>query len=849
MGAPGRRQRQGTQTLKIDAMKRPFEVIVMRDVREPEEKRARPRSVQGSTTLSAEQIQREMAREGEDPTQEEVNESIDAFRPEDTILDEAQYKSLSRGLAESFTAEQLHNFFSQSLNLAAVEGDVVQLLQAQPNELEARYQRTQWRPGRTPIEKRLPLGTVVKKSERANKAKTVEQILRLLWKLAIHTEEQKVGELEMKLQSWELSYLFDLRYATPEGGELRTMYERLVDSSFLLRACDLRPYRSRGYLRISGRRQDAEQVAQNIVQRLQHLASTRFELGVFQPLLGTPGWPGTFESLFRQEDIHLVQLRTTSIIEQSGSHVNIHSDTTDRTEKARGLLLYLLELPSITSSTVVADATEEYDRAVPLTQPPSTTLPLRQRKLQLARLTLPTARKLEEGKNISKRDLRTQKINTKSIASTSANVVDMLLRASPIGPKPDVGKTQAYWGVNGYHVKTVPWAAQICTIVSDAKSSSRRPRAKQQRGHKSTVDGLSIVDSRTRGLETLLSYFTPRLDPSQEHPKTRTTGVFAARFVPSPLSQRGLRDLRELPSFELIYRYYTREDGSSDIWLIMAQACLDEQDFHVPLPSEATDVRLHRRTLMRGRGEQIPPNADIMAFTNTLRASLRSSNRTVLVGKSQLRIDMPAALARKAGESESDRPTASATYLFLGFEWRQIHEYSPLPVEKLPARIDPEIKEVMASFGTDLHLQLKEVGAGAFGGRRTEVWLHHSRPYDRPTGPKSLERARSATTENNEDEGSNPANAMTPFEDDQDVENGSVSSPSSPEDTTARLVKTALGLTRLLTKINDGEIQPMTYSGHGIEDRQGQRAESGEAIKEAIDGSRGTVAEPATNSV
>ena len=261
VGEPGKRQRQGTQQLKIDTMGNNVEVILMRDVQERTEERKLPVAPSDVPAVSAAQISQSVANESQDASMEEVIESIDALRPDTKALDAEHHESLLQSLKNGYNALQLSHYLSVALNLSAVQGDKVHIIPEELADANRRHQRSQWHPGRTPLEKRQPIGSVVHKSETRNRPKLAEQILRLAWNLTIQTEEQKVGELEIRLKPWELSYFFALRETEKSN---QPMYKQCIASPLLLRSSDVRPYYPHSIMRITARRQDAEEIASRL---------------------------------------------------------------------------------------------------------------------------------------------------------------------------------------------------------------------------------------------------------------------------------------------------------------------------------------------------------------------------------------------------------------------------------------------------------------------------------------------------------------------------------------------------------------------------------------------------------
>lgn len=794
-------------------MKKPFEVIVMQDVREPEEQIPLPNKLSDDTIVTGSDIERQMQKEGEEPTRDEVHESINALRPDTTLLDEAQYNKLSKKLTNGFTTEQLRDFFAHSVNLSAVEGDTVHFLRKEPTKLESQYNTTQWRPGRTPLETRLPLGPVVKKSEKLNKSKTAEQILRLSWSLSIHTEEQKVGEMEMQLRDWELKFLFDLPGSQSPG---RSMYEDFIDSAFLLRACKVALYRPHEYLRISGRRQDAEEVARRIESRLSEVGSSGFGLNAYQPLLGTPGWASSLDYLFSEDDIKMVQRRTSTIIEKPKSaRVQVHGLTESNRHEAHRILLNLLELRTPGRLHVLEDVTSQQNDSVSFPEHADSTLHLRHRKLKLTRMAVPARKR--DFNDVAAHRPPEENVARPQMSSIRERVVNELAETKAM-EIPSVNEDPAsYWDTAALQVS--PWQAQICKVLH-ADPAFRRSRKKKR----TDSSAMTVVNAQIPRLEGLLTFF----EPTRQVPATsKPSPLLIARFIPQESVRSGplrsdKRNIETLPTIELAYRLYKTEEGKDSVWLVNAWAILERQDIRVPLPTESTDLRLERSVHLRMAGMKFRSAPEIRRFTDALRESLQASEKGNLVGQPSLQFSLPAALARGPSRSntKAGRREVPIEYSFIGFEQQQTTEFGPVAAERLPAKMNEEMKKVLEGLGKDVHLQLKEVAAGSVGGRRLETIVHY-RPPKPPWQLKQMPALEDEVPVEQDAEQDGPE-SFKPFTFAREQKSDAEPSPSEQE-LTSRVVHSAMGLTRLLTKLNALEMQPMRH--HWRESRASEEAQ------------------------
>ena len=460
-GKRGQRQRETHARLKTDAMKKPFEVIVMRDVPEPKEDLPSSRGSEvsllphRSTGISASEI-----LEVEDPSMEEVAESIESLRPESTILEEEQYNHLVKELMDGYNLQQLFSYLTHVLRLDSIDADSVKLLNQEPSPQEGRLKRSTWRPGRTPLQQRRTLAGILKKSEiGTNKTKLANQIMRLAWNLTIHSEMQSVGELEVTLTTWQMRYLFDLSL----GG--LPIYYTMITSTLLQRNAQVRPYRPDNIMRITARRQDAEEIAEQIERQLQEVAQLEINLGVFRKVLSRPGWPKYFEVLFDESALNEIERATTTVIYRKNfKTLRINGRSVESTQHARRLLLSLLNLPSPRSVEITDEvaASQEVEKTsgsqaqLLLPDHASSNVHLWKQNHKFGRLTLPSPRAVAPP-SVDREALNTQNgdgpnVQDHKVASTERSIHSQRLidRLSTFNPVHAVdyqatGDPDSYW--------------------------------------------------------------------------------------------------------------------------------------------------------------------------------------------------------------------------------------------------------------------------------------------------------------------------------------------------------------------------------------------------------------------
>ena len=842
IGKPGRRQRERSARLKTKAMAKPFDVIVMQDVTEPKEESVKsgtgvPPTSSRRSEITGAQIASEILDVRQEPSQEEVEESIVSLRPETTILDERQYNHLARTLLDSYTTQQLSQYLTNVLNLSSIAEDEVQLTREENVGRKDGLRRSQWRPGRTPLGQRHTHAGVLKKSEiGTNKGRLAQQILRLAWNLTIQSEMQQIGELEIVLEKWQTSYLFELSM-----GQV-PMYQAMIDSPLLRRSAEIRPYWPHNIMRVTARRQDAEDIAEQIERKLQDLKSEEVKLAAFRHVLGEPGWPKRLEYLFDESILKNVEQRTTSVFERRDfKTLVIHSASDVSLHHARRVLLSTLSLPSphttettdVIAASIGTEKTGLIQRPLLLPEHVGPNLHLRYRDLKLGRLSISTgaaikrwhAEKDADRRNDEKPETEDRQEADPTLVTDAQNLTSRLSNIGPFYPVEGSTTTDrsSYWIFRRY-LESQSWDVQFCKILYPAASAldmtSLSQAASQRKKDKvpsikPLMDGSrqSVLQSQVPGVADLLSFFTPK------HRQIRPPYLIA-HFMPSPLTKHGVVTMKTLPRIEIRYGFpqadpFDQSDTDRGIRILGMQAILAEQELRVPLPHEAVDLRMHRNTLLPAWNTGAFEDAEIDRFTQTLERSAMQGDGA-LYGEPMINIRLPSWLlarhpsARRSGRPQKDFKTE---YLFERFEQVQTVDFVPLHLDETAEAIDLILKNVLVRMPKNMFLRYREVEGGAVGGRRTELRLRYEPlsklAYDRINESRKIDFGLQGTDTGQLEE--------TTAQAEEDEE------PSFPEadkirQSDLRLVETSLGLANALTRINAGELLPLQVSRKDSED-------------------------------
>ena len=822
VGKHGRRQRESSARLGTDAMKKPFEVILMKDVPEPREEAATSETdIAFPPSNEREAEKRHIPSnilQSEEPSQTEVELSIDSLRPETTILDDTQYYELAKGLSESYNPKQLSLYLTKSLKLSSPElAEVnITLKKALGRQRKGRFQGSSWRPGRTPLQQRPAVKFVVnKRYTGTTKTKLVEQILRSAWRLGVHSEMQQIGELEIQLPGWQISYLFDLSNAG------MPMYEAMIDSALLRRNSEVRPYRPDCVMRITARRQDAMDIADQVLKKLQDTASLTVDLGVFRGMLGRLGWPNRFEQLFDEATLSDVGQRTSTVTEWSDfKTLVIHGETKDSVLNARRLLLSNLALPSpqsiettdAISATVGDHNAEGPNRPLLLPTHSTSNLPLHYRHLTLGRLLLPTgivtkspymadgADQTSNGEAMDQHMAETESAFKTQVHSLTSR----LFRKQPYNTVAESAPihSNSYW--NGQaNIQPLPWMVQFDDILHPAApaldmTSPARIAAKRRKSKVPDLNALtdgskqSIVQSQFPGLTDLLSYFSPRY----ERPHNP---ALVAHFMPSPLNgPNGVAAMATLPRIEIRYGFhdsmsYLDPEDIRGVRLMSIRAALTEQELRVPLPHQTTDLCFRRRVPLSARTSLAAEDAQIRKFTQTLVSSF-IRGQGALEGEPTVVFSLPRWLVHS---STIDLKEVEVEYLFEKFEQVQSVQFIPRRDDEALKGIDPMTKKLLDVMPEYSFLNYREIDGGTNGGRRTELMLKYDSFRRQATSRiGETQQTESETIDPEVDEADSPPSMK----------------PDVVKQRNWRLVETGLRIADALTRINAGELKALRGS-------------------------------------
>lgn len=808
VGQPGRRQRERSQTLKINSMQRPFDVVLMQDIREPEEQTLPTSNLasqeRDEPVVTAAEVSSGLLNHDQAPSQDEVNASIDALRPDASVVEQQEFHNLSRQLAEGYNTQQLSSYLTRARQSSANSAASEQQVAVEPPNGKLSLAVSSWRAGRTPIEKRHATSNAVKNTRGGQgKKRITEQILRSVWNLSLRSEVERIGELEVSLESWQFEYLFEYH----EDG--KPNYEHVIQSPFLLQRSEVQLHRPDLTMRIAARQRDAEEVVRLLQQDLWQMGSLEVPLTAFRPILGTAEWSKTIANTFLDSKLRHIGQHTKCVIDRrNDGTLHIFGKSKITKKHAQRLILSLLHLPSPTLVDIYSQKDGHYDEFFYVPDSTESSLHYRDRGLALSRLTSPASRSSNavsstaiqttdaEGSNDSDRSRLAAKV-VKRFEKLRLWVPHRISKASVHAASLDSGALNksdpgnvSYWH-DVQEPSVMPWQVQICRVLQhgDRSTQLQPTRTSTSRRTAATRKALaSIIQADVPGINSLLSYFEPFDEDRYAFDSLPKAPSLVAHFFPSPYAVPGLEAMYTLPRLELWYQAALRDDqqshGSDSLRLSHVRAILRQEELRALLPTDTVDLRALHKSVLTADLQKAVQDREIELFCETLRQSA-SSDSGALVGRPSLTARLPAWVTDGKGSRltmETGSEDVEVDYLFEGFEQVQTAMYHPLQPDHISTLLDPAMEEMLHSMSDSMVLEYKAIEGGIIGGDRGELTL------------KYKDSILSTQTQSDNKE-----------------------LKKEQREKHIQLLELALSLSDILTKINAGEIRSLQGSAESIE--------------------------------
>ena len=762
VGKAGRKQRQTSEALATKSLGERSEIVIFRDVFDgPKGKSAKAKALQEAESgmeglkglsLTAEEIQAAMMGTEQAPDQDEVNASIDTLRPQAPVLEVNEFDRLIKELLDSYNLQQLSRYLRRSLASRQSSMTVVRKLEYSLDKTKSprtiSFTRTRWQPGRTPLEKRrISNIPPPKKNLSTPKARAAERIVRVGWEVTTKVEEQQMGELEVQMPPWALALFFDLTWLG------RPKYETLIQPPILLRNAQVRPYRADGVMRITARRQDAEDIATQLENQVLLMGKQQLSIGhlIRKVNAGIP--TGQTLQLFSKEQLELISQRTQSVfIQEKDGVIGIYSFQQPDRYNARRLLLSMLDL---SSRIVEAVRLEPSQMTEGLSQESLALIPIfadrglhfRDRSKSLARITLPERRKAPANPDAEVQKLGiAPKVSVRERAEGMSRALEPLTMIFDKQPKEKLGPTEApqsassYWAGRPF-TPSKTWWIHLGLLLQ----ASKPKRAGNLLASKQTVDDQAASESddprsavflrQVPGYETLLSFFKPnqrQLYQVRESPESMDTpldlvarkSTIVAHFTPSPFTPRGSKILSMFPRLELtLLRRFGKGSEDGQLKIESLRGILQEQIIDVPLPDQAIDVRLSRKVASYANMPAVCADPHIKEFVSALNRSVKSGGS--LHGISLVEFTLPGWMAKddvlSRQRQDESLPEMSVPYLFDRFEQVQNTGFRKNQLALAHAKSNSALAQFDQDFPNSARLEYKEIEAGDIGGGHTDI--------------------------------------------------------------------------------------------------------------------------------
>jgi hypothetical protein len=779
VGKRGRKQRQTSEALATNSLGEKSEIVVFRDVvqarKKPTDKQKEAnyvdlgeQSLKG-LSLTPEEIKAALSGTGQAPDDEEVTKSIDALRPQAPVLEENEYERLIKELLDSYNLKQLSRYLSQSLKSHHASMTVVRELQYRsrtgrsPNAIRTiSFTRSRWQPGRTPLNERRLLAVPAPPEPRGkplgSKGRAAERIVRVAWEITQKKEEQSMGELEIQMLPWALAIFFDVTsYGKP-------MYQTLIEPPLLLRRSEIRPYRLDNVIRITARRQDAEEIATQLENKVLLIGKQVIQIDKLLRTGGVTYPKGQSLQHFRQQDLDEISRLTHSIfMQQSDGSIGIYSFRQSDRENARRLLLSLLDLPSrnvtrMTSGPSIERPTEAGPASLALVPVfPDRGVHFRDRSKKLARAVLPVRRAMPTTSATTSYGDQADGISRR--ISSLIESFDRQKEEEPVATTERPSDSSVYWAGRPFKTSNT-WWVHLGLLLEEATPEKSGLLLQDKSLHIAT-DGTaqrpsekSVLLRQVPGYETLLSYFEPNRRPplktfggAERSPQApydliARKSTIVAHFMPNVFSHSGARALGLYPKLELtMHRRYVADSGETELKIDSLRATIGEHHIDVPLPDRAVDVRLVRKISAYAHLPAVLADPQVQQFVTALKESANSKG--ALQGTTEVTLKMPGWMAEEdiaiRTAQDDSLPEIGVPYLFERFEQVQSTGFTKntMALDKR-AEHNTAIHAFNDSFPNNARLQYSEIEAGDIGGRQTEISfkVHKAQPH----GGKSSEK-------------------------------------------------------------------------------------------------------------
>lgn len=641
----------GIKTLGDDA-----EILLLKELADPEDlagKEAAAMLHKKMTPLEVPDIAASLQEESKVLSPHEIHRQIENLRPkihgdpqDEQHVSQATFAKLMKILTTGFTYPQLSAFYSIAKNVERrkVYQKVIDGLKGDKGTTKRPVVRSEWQPGTTNIQRRLPGVDVTLRPPKqpVSKQLLVDSILRDCWKLVLLEEMEAPGEIELSLQPWQITLL--------NVGESDTFLGKIGQK----RRAKLEIHREHGVLRITADKTTAEYAADDVEDALNKAQSKHLNLRPWLPLLvkGKTPKPKHLTSMFTQSDLDTVSALTHTCIEPvQGAILWIRGFDGSAVEEAERLLIRLLPLKdqslhSIDSQSV--DVAKDSNILMPVFLP-EISLGQKDRKTDFGRHSMPISKlAMSETAEDSEQQYEevTKPANTsEAYTAHVALVVAAMHRSSADTAAPS--QTLGSWPSRPEYAMNAELGQALFPLNPTPPTQNPSPATP-------AITRPLTFNPFIPGLTGLLTspYFTA-ID------RTGTPSLFYD-FVPSPV-QPSFKSGQLFP--DLIIQIRTGRQGS-DPYIHALNLSFDKRVHNVLLPGKPADIRF--RSAARLKMENITSVEAVNKWVEMVVQNIKQEGK---LWAPTLTLEVPAWTIPGAAKDAQD--LKPVTYLFNGIRFRQ----------------------------------------------------------------------------------------------------------------------------------------------------------------------------------
>ncbi|KAL5116451.1 hypothetical protein ACEQ8H_005687 [Pleosporales sp. CAS-2024a] len=638
------------------------EILVLREVGgDDAPAKATPRVTTQAETRVAPDILASLEQERAALTPEDIQARLQSLRPgTNAEPDEPVYVSLKtfitliRDLTSGFTQQQLSQYYSAAKNvqLAEYQTELLASLKGATGTARHPTTRSDWQPGTTSINKRLPGIDVATRHKRSpvSKQLLVDRIIRDIWKLIPLEEIEALGEIELSLKPSHITLL--------TSGEQGTLLENISTA----RRARIEVYQPHSILRITADKTTAEYAANDVEEALQKIELKKVQLKAWIPHLeeGTVPKDKKLAKLYDDDDFRLITSLMRSNIQRMDNANTLIVRGLDKHAVAETERALWRMLPLKTKTVHTVDTQNIHGQTEVYLLPTSyddKSLSARFRNTALGRWSLPVARKTND-QQIKAQKLKEEGNEYRTTSSEVRShqiqsVIEGLLQSKPGAPpkpankkKKKTNKKLPIWSEEPESKLSAEFGQVLYPTkseASDGASNATQPTSPRP-VFTSSVPGLTNVLGCLRPATTSQLSGNPSL---------------VYEFVAAP-DQPEL-EIGQIPP--TLHIHLRTDNSGGEATLHKLDLGFQQHVHDVLLPNNAVDVRFTRYGRLRLNGQKIK---SVQEWLTVVIANIASGERL-----SAPEISIPVPLWTVTGTAD-DGQFKTVKYLFLSVQFRQV---------------------------------------------------------------------------------------------------------------------------------------------------------------------------------